>query len=102
MTHFVMTASLLVGAISEDGEPSSVGQIMAVTSLIAVICMVFIVGKSMFGKARTLQDKAIEQLDATAEHMHRVEQSMAVQEAQGARIVELLESIDNSLKRHAD
>lgn len=56
----------------------------------------------MFGKARTLQDKAIEQLDATAEHMRRVEQSMAVQEAQGARIVELLESINNSLKRHAD
>ena len=99
MPHFSMSAALLLADLPPEGE-----RIMLIVNLVSIIIFVilclFIFSRSR--NAKSAMDKSLEWIETSNQHLHRVEQFMALQEKQGARIVELLESIDSSLKRKSD
>lgn len=97
MSLFSMPLSVLLAEMTP--EQSRIMLIVNVCSFIAfVLFMLFLVRKGNYGKANSIMDKSLDWIELSNQHQHRTEQSMAKQEQQLARVIELLESIDQSLK----
>lgn len=94
-----MSYSLLLAQVQEPAAGMSATDFSMLLMNAAALALFVWIGFRIVMRSGNLQSRALVQIEKSLQHMDKYEQFMALQEKQGNRIIELLESIDRNSRQ---
>ena len=94
-----MSYSLLLAQVQEPLAGMSIKALSMLLMNAAALALFVWIGFRIVRRSGNLQSRALVQIEKSLQHMDKYEQFMALQEKQGNRIIELLESIDRNSRQ---